>query len=78
MSDIPASPTREEVTEHQRSFFTFERLVLFAVIHVALTLACLALAFLGHEHLLGLLFWLAGTVVLISTMALTTDWSPRP
>src|SRR5690349_6472378 len=35
-----------EIRAHRRTFHAFERLVLFAVMHVALTLGCLALAFL--------------------------------
>lgn len=71
MSDIPQGPTREEVTEHYRSYFTFAHLLLYAVLHIALTLSCVALAFVGHEELAGLLFWLGGTVVLLGAFALT-------
>ena len=45
--EFDAAPT-EEVRAHRRTFITFERLVLFAALHIALTLACLALAFFGH------------------------------
>lgn len=71
MSDIPHNPTREEITEHYQSYFTFAHLVLYAVLHIALTLSCVALAFIGHEALLALLCWLGGTLVLLSAFALT-------
>jgi hypothetical protein len=77
MSDIPRNPTNEELAEHYHSFFAFERLMLFAALHVALTLSCAALAFIGHVHLVALLFWLGGTVVLLSAFALT-GYSQRP
>jgi len=71
MSDIPQNPTREEITEHTQSFSTFAHLVLYAVLHIALTLACVALAFIGHEALVAFLFWVGGTLVLLSAFALT-------
>ena len=73
MSDIPRDPTQGELIEHYHSFFTFERLVLFAVLHIALTLSCVALAFIGHIPLLALIFWLGGTLVLLSAFALTAN-----
>ena len=54
-----------EVRAHRRTFVAFERIVLFAVLHITLTLACLALAFVGHVPLIGLLLGLGGTLVLI-------------
>ena len=54
-----------EVRAHRRSFFAFERLVLFAALHVALTLACLALAFIGHIPVIALLSWIGGTLAMI-------------
>ncbi len=71
MSDIPRSPTAGEVSEHLQSYFSFERLVLFAVLHVALTLSCVALAFIGHVPVIALLFWLGGTLLLLAGFGLT-------
>ncbi len=68
MSDI-------ELDEHRQSYVAFERLVFFAVLHIALTLASVALAFIGHIALFGLLLWLGGTLVLLAGFALTGDWS---
>ncbi len=73
MSDIPRAPTALELAEHQHSLFTFERLVLVAVMHVVLTLSCAALVFIGHIHVLALLLWLGGTVILFSGLAMTSD-----
>jgi hypothetical protein len=65
----PASAA--EVREHRRTFHAFERLVLFAALHIALTLACLALAFVGHVPVLALLFWVGGTLAMIVGFAIT-------
>jgi hypothetical protein len=75
MSDIPRSPTDGEFSEHLQSYFSFERLVLFAVLHVALTLSCAALAFMGHVPIFALVLWLGGSLLLIGGFALTGDWS---
>ena len=78
MSDIPRAPTEGELSEHLHSFFSFERLVLFTVLHIALTLSCLALAFIGHIPVIALILWLAGSLVLLSAFALVSgDWSDR-
>ena len=60
-----------EVRAHRRSFRAFERLVLFAAMHVALTLSCLALAFLGHAAVIALLLWLGGTLAMIVGLAVS-------
>ncbi|HYD06222.1 MAG TPA: hypothetical protein VEC60_10875 [Reyranella sp.] len=57
--------TLAEVREHRRTFIAFERLVLFAVLHITLTLACLALAFIGQAPGIALLFGIGGTIALI-------------
>ena len=60
-----------EVQDHQRTFEGFARLVLFAALHVALVLAGLALAFLGHAPLMGLLVGGGGTLALIAIFVVT-------
>lgn len=75
MSDIPRPPTASEVDEHLHSYFTFERLVIFAILHLALTLSCAALAFIGHVPVIALIFWLGGSGLLLAGFALTGDWS---
>ena len=57
--------TGSEVQAHRRTFITFERLVLFAICHIILTLACLALAFIGHSGVIALLLGVGGTLALI-------------
>ena len=61
---------RADLPAHQHTFMAFNRLVLFAVLHIMLTLSCLALAFLGHAPLLALLIGLGGTAALVGGFAL--------
>lgn len=65
-----------EVRAHRRTFVTFERLVLFAVLHITLTLCCLALAFIGNVPLIGLLLGLGGTLALIVGFAAGSNGEP--
>lgn len=62
--DDPRS-SAEELRAHRQTFHAFNRLVLFAALHIALVLACMALAFLGHAPVLALLLGLGGTAALI-------------
>jgi len=62
--------TASEVRAHRRSFANFERVVLFAVMHIALVLSCLALAFLGGAPIVALLFGVGGTLALIAGFVL--------
>jgi len=64
-----------EVLAHRRTFLTFERLVLFAAMHVALILSCLALAFLGHVPIVAVLLGVGGTMALIATFAIVDSQS---
>ncbi|WP_296321149.1 aa3-type cytochrome c oxidase subunit IV [Reyranella sp.] len=66
--DIPL----QELQEHQETFHSFSKLVLFAVLHIVLVLACLAMAFLGHIPVLGLLLGLGGTLALLVAFAITS------
>jgi hypothetical protein len=54
-----------EVRAHRRTFMTFERLVLFAVMHITLVLACLALGLIGHTPVIALLLGIGGTLALL-------------
>ena len=60
-----ARATAEEPCEHEETFRSFNKLVLFAILHVGLVLACLALAFLGQVPLLALLIGLGGTIAMV-------------
>ena len=75
MTITEADNANTEVRAHRRSFITFERLVLFAAMHVALVLACLALAFLGHIPAIAVLLGLGGTVALIAAFAISGSQS---
>lgn len=67
MADVSNDPRAmvQELHQQEETFHGFNKLVLFAILHVALVLACLARAFLGHAPLLALLIGLGGTVALI-------------
>jgi hypothetical protein len=56
--------------EHRQSWLTFERVMLFATLHVALTLSCVALAFIGHIKVIASLLWLGGTIAVITVFAI--------
>jgi energy-converting hydrogenase Eha subunit C len=65
------SADTQELREHRRSFMTFERMVLFAIMHIALVLSCLALAFLGDVPLVAFLLGAGGTIALITAFVVT-------
>jgi hypothetical protein len=52
-----------------RTFHSFGKLVLFAILHIMLVLSCLALAFLGNAPLIALLAGVGGTVLLLVVLA---------
>jgi fatty acid desaturase len=62
---------RADLPAHQQAYTAFNRLLLFAILHVMLTLVCLALAFLGQVPVFALLLGLGGTVALIAGFALS-------
>ncbi len=66
-ADLPAD---SEMREHRRSYMGFERLILFAVLHIALVLVCLALAFLGHIPFLAFLLFVAGSLTTIAGLVI--------
>ena len=63
-----------QLSVHRRTFHSFARLVLFAILHIGLTLACLALAFLGNAPLVALAIWLAGTLTMVATFAISANY----
>jgi hypothetical protein len=73
MADIVQDPqlADQDLRAHQETFHSFNKLVLFAILHVALVLGCLALAFLGHVPVLATLLGVGGTVVLLAVFAIT-------
>jgi len=67
------SAATQEAHEHRRAYLTFERIVLFAIMHLALVLSCLALAFLGDVPLLAFLLGVGGTLALIAAFVVTAN-----
>jgi hypothetical protein len=67
-----------ELRAHRRTFDSFARLVLFAILHIGLTLACLALAFLGHVPLISLLIWIGGTLALVAAFTVAANYGAKP
>jgi hypothetical protein len=67
--DPETEVTSEEVRDHVRTFHSFGKLVLFAILHIMLVLSCLALAFLGNAPLIALLAGVGGTVLLLVIFA---------
>jgi hypothetical protein len=61
----------QDLRAHQETFNRFNKLVLFAILHIMLVLGCLALAFLGHVPLLATLIGVGGTVALLAVFAIT-------
>lgn len=59
----------QDLREHRRTFQTFSKLVLFSILHIALVLACLALAFVGNSPLIALIFGVGGSIAIITALA---------
>ena len=55
----------QDLRDHRETFSAFGRLVFFSILHIALVLACLALAFLGNVPVLALMLGIGGTVALL-------------
>ena len=75
---IEAFTVATELRAHRRTFVSFKRLVLFAILHIGLTLACLALAFLAHVPVLSLLIWLAGTLAMVAAFTVAVNYGAKP
>jgi hypothetical protein len=67
MANVVHDPeaTDQDLRAHQQAFQGFSKVILFSILHIALVLACLALAFLGGTPVLALLIGLGGTFGLI-------------
>ena len=61
----------QDLRAHQQTFHSFSKLVLFSILHIALVLGCLALAFLGNVPVLATLLGVGGTVALLVVFAIT-------
>lgn len=73
MADIVQDPrlADQDLRAHREMYHSFNKLVLFAILHVVLVLGCLALAFLGNVPLLATLIGVGGTVALLAVFAIT-------
>ena len=69
MATIPAD---REVREHAESYVVFRRIVLYAVMHIAFTVVCLALASLGHATLFAAILWIGGTLTMLTLYVMRT------
>ena len=61
----------QEIYAHEQTFHSFSKLILFAILHIALVLGCLALAFLGNAPVVATLLGVGGTVALLAVFAIT-------
>jgi hypothetical protein len=73
MADIVQDPrlTDQDLPAHLQTFHGFSKLILFAILHIALVLGCLALAFLGNVPVVATLLGVGGTVALLAVFAIT-------
>jgi hypothetical protein len=70
-ANVTAPETPAQVRDHRESFHWFMKFAIFAVLHVALVLACLALGFPGHAPTFALLLGVGGTLALIVAFMIT-------
>ena len=62
----------QDLPAHRQTFHSFNKLLLFAILHIVLVLSCLALAFLGNVPLLATLLGVGGTVALLAAFSIMT------
>ena len=60
-ADLPA---------HEQTYAGFNKLVLFAVLHIVLVLSCMAMGFLGHVPVFALFLGVGGTIALLAAFAI--------
>ena len=65
-------PVDSELREHEQSYSVFRRIVLYAIMHIAFTVVCLALAFLGHLQMMSAVLWIAGTLAMLGAYIMRT------
>lgn len=68
----PGNPQSEKSRAHEQTYEGFSKLVLFAVLHIILVLACMALGFVGHLPFLAVILGLGGTLALIVGFAISS------
>lgn len=72
MADIShdAQLATKELRDHEQTFHSFSKLVLFAILHIILVLSCLALAFPGNSPLIAVILGVGGTAMLLAAFAI--------
>ena len=72
MADILHDPqlATQDLRDHQQTFHSFSKLVLFAILHIILVPSCLALAFLGNSPLIAVILGIGGTAALLAAFAI--------
>jgi len=60
-ADLPA---------HEQTYHSFNKLVLFAILHIGLVLSCMAMAFVGHVPVFALFLGVGGTIALLAAFAI--------
>jgi Bacterial aa3 type cytochrome c oxidase subunit IV len=72
MADTPHDPqlASQELREHEQTFHSFGKLMLFAILHIMVVLSCLALAFLGNAPLLAIILGVGGITILLASFAI--------
>ena len=65
----PQTVADEDLPAHLKTFHGFNRIVLFAVLHIALVLSCLAMAFPGHTPVFATILGIGGTLAMIAAFA---------
>jgi hypothetical protein len=58
-------PIDTDLREHEQSYAVFRRIVLYAIMHIAFTVICVAVAFLGHLPLMSAVVWIGGTLAML-------------
>ena len=61
----------QELRQHEQTFHSFSKLVLFAILHIIVVLSCLALGLLGNAPLMAIILGVGGTVALLAAFAVT-------
>ncbi|CAN5911336.1 hypothetical protein BH11PSE3_BH11PSE3_39430 [soil metagenome] len=60
----------QDLPAHEQTYQRFNKLVLFAVLHIVLVLSCMAMAFVGHVPVFALFLGLGGTIALLAAFAI--------
>ncbi len=66
-------PVDRELREHEDSYVVFRRIVFYAIMHIAFTVVCLALAFIGHASAFAAIVWIGGTLTMLGLYIFRTS-----